>query len=101
MLDYMVLSVVETFFHLLLKTFVVLCYYIEKIGAKFEGASLFVKACMHNFLYLAIIGALAIPAVVSFIELQLAHRVHVAVLAEPAAADLPRMLPPALLVRAD
>ena len=56
---------------------------------------------MHNFLYLAIIGALAIPAVVSLIELQLAHRVHVAVLAEPAAADLPRMLPPALLVRAD
>ena len=52
---------------------------------------------MHNFLYLA----LAIPAVVSLIELQLAHRVHVAVLAEPAAADLPRMLPSALLVRAD
>ena len=55
---------------------------------------------MHNFLYLALFVALATPAVVPVYELHLAHRVHVAALAEPAAADLP-MLPPALLVRAD
>ena len=97
----MVLSVKEAFFHLLLQTFVVLCDDIEEIGAKFEGVGMLVKASMHNFLYLALFGVWAVPTVVPLIELHLAYGVHVAVLAKPAAADLPRMLPPALLVRAD
>ena len=58
-----------------------------------------VKAGMHDFLYLALFGALAIPAVVPLIDVDLAQRAHVAVLAEPAAAGL--LLPPAPLVRAD
>ena len=78
-----------------------MCYYIVKIRAVFERTRLLVKADMHNFLYLALFVALVTPAVICVYELHLAHRVHVAALAEPAAADLPRMLPPALLVCAD